>query len=324
MKIDNILKSASYFYSLAVPLTGILDIPEARVTDFKRYEDHYSPSGFNFRVINIDRNFMNKYIVPAGVERTETVENFKKKIEDAIANKRDGKDYENLKWLNDAVDLKSINVVAFKMDESDMAGPEALTHDIGHNIFNYNVKADVAFKKFIKAFFEDYKFIYQGEDVTNKVSLYESLHKNLAEIVDFLCYLLLVNSSLPEKVSDINTKSKQGIVIDLIADIAADYVASGDSLKHLTPSPESAYAYAERDSSGNFILSGEFFLNNPEASSIVTKKSIVLLELIPKDSSLPKLNEKVGDVINLFEKTLSKYFSELTGKVFLLWSGIEI
>jgi len=49
-----------------------------------------------------------------------------------------------------------------------------------------------------------------------------------------------------------------------------------------------------------------------------------LLELIPKDSSLPKLNEKVGDVINLFEKTLSKYFSKLIGKVFLLWSGIEI
>ena len=330
----NLIKLAHQYYKLAVPLDEQVVLTQIYTEDkpifrskepdqqikgvgynkdheplqpFTQFKEHYSRTKPNYRLIHVDNAF--------GINSPVTVEDFKNIIIDHVSKATSAEVINEGQKLIDNFDKifsqDAINVLVRKLSYRDKTSPEAVDHDIFHQISAKNfVSGIAAFSNQIeKATFEDYDVFISNtmEKVENKKFIIKSFFDNYIASISFF-YALIVHDKLPGSISALNLS--KGKMDDLFPDLLPIYNRNGETFDGLQFTGIDFYLGNDfKTTSLNPIVS------DTEASSYYFK---------PKDIKIPNLSAVITECLKVLETRIKIALNDLVGKVLPLWTYLNV
>ena len=269
---------------------------------YKEFKDHYSKTQLNYRIIYL-KDFFNLKEFIASSLRSPTVEQYKNMISQYITKPSLDEEivFEGKQLLEnfDSIFSKdAINIVANTLTSEDEITPEAIDHDIGHNILDTREIYPIIESDFKQAFKADYQVISKGKVLSSK-SMIEKVFDNSygKEILT----AIITHNKLPRGISSLNMA--RGTVEDIEADLIPIYNKNGETFAGLQ-------------------FTGVNFYFDKDASSInlipIIGNQIFNYSLSPIDLRIPNINKVIKKYLALVEAQISKNLFDLVGKVYLL------
>lgn len=269
---------------------------------YKDFKDHYSKTQLNYRIIYLKDFFKLKEFMVSNLD-PPTVDQYKNMISQYITEPSldeeivlEGKQL--LENFDSIFSKRAINIVANTLTSEDEITPEAIDHDIGHNILDTREIYSIIELDFKQAFKADYQVINKGKILSSK-SMIEKVFDNSygKEILT----AIITHDKLPRGISNLNMS--RGTLEDIEADLIPIYNQNGETFAGLQ-------------------FTGINFYFDKNASSIslmpIIGDQIFNYSLSPIDLNIPNINKVIKKYLALVESKISKNLSNLVGKVYLL------
>jgi len=308
-QIYSLLKKTDLFYQLikkAVPLDegGLVISPHLssermnEIPAIKDYIKHYSNTKILYRIIYCNSEFN---LTTRPITVSSFIASLKEKIKTSSMS---GRDEEEAQYLldNNAFNQNAINIIANKLSGDDLIGPEAVDHDIAHQIvdnddFYQPPMIEEEIKKDYHIINNDTKKIVSWEDYMKNLSSdwnsFQFLNKNLA-----IYTIIKSNPEAVNSVSSFNFKKDQ--FVDLLPDLLVYYNRRGENLSDMQ-------------------IIGQKLYNSYNRWSTVSKNKKFTIAPKNEDGSVPNIEKKLKEYLNKIDQKFKEVLQSRVGKVFLLW-----